>query len=280
MPNRTVQNTEIKPNQTILLRGKVTWARIVSFIDGEELTQKTERLRAMGFLNPVSQKHTSIAIEAAQLVPATKGVMTPEETYVMESCFKKNTANRTYQGLRYSIDNKSSFLPAVATLGDPASGEEPTAFYQRDLDNDPAAGTDVLLVLRTFAGQMGHNGVGLDAVLILTTLSKLEYRGDNGTRLANTLAARGIVYHQDESKRPSIANPSDPRLDLSRVPGVPNNGALRQPPAVTPAQAPQQAAPATPFGENYVPNDNDDTDTYVELDDPGIEAGIVLDSFL
>ena len=200
--DRTVDSSSLRPGERILVRGRVTWCRIASFIDGDELAEKNARRREYN-ISPIETKHTSISIDKAEVFPRDKNNITIEERFIDGRFFKNSNASQTqggfeFEGWRYSIDNKSPYLPFVARKGQASKGENPREFYQIYPKYDLERGSEVLLILKVFKGRMNHNGVGLDGVIILDDEPRFfTPNGDGGVngQLVDYLKPLGVKVH-------------------------------------------------------------------------------------
>lgn len=276
---RTVQNSEIRPNQYVTVVGRVTWSRIASFIEGDELDQKNKR-RATINLSPINAPHTSFAIDQAQIRPVSKNnnVLTNEEIYIKEGFFQSSNQNpnpnaRSYEGWRYSIDNRGNKLPAVYRRGDTSKGEKNNDFYKVYPKYEIARGSKVMLLLRSYAGRMGNNSFSLDAVFILDTEAKYATpnSGSDG-RIADYMKNQfNINLHNDTAQDDTDVEYTGQDAVNAAARTMQNTGIAAHD---TAQQAP--AAPVTGgydvYGAPSMPID--------DIDDDSVTVGITVDDFV
>lgn len=181
MPNYQVNATQLTPNATVHIRGKLTYSRLAKLVDGEDLV-KADAQRVKNGMSPVGRAHTSVNLAQAEVVFADPANATPEEIFVSERRF--TSAKHPEHGMSYSMDNKSTNLPIVGTLNDAGEVEQVV------LESDLAAGLDVTLVLRVYKPKGYANcGLSLDLVLLHEPIRYYNPGVNTGE-----LAARGIIF--------------------------------------------------------------------------------------
>ena len=164
-PNRgpegapTIKGNQLKAGQTGIVRGEITFGRLVTPYEGEAL----KRYNADRF----ARNSSAIALEGplfvvnlknAELVPTPKskpdGTSGNEqfETFLSESLYTSD--NKPEYGVQFSKEWRSGFPPQVFVKG------EDGAFTQleKGLTGDLATGVKVILVLGTFEGQSPKRG--------------------------------------------------------------------------------------------------------------------------
>lgn len=173
----------LRPGQQIFVRGKLTFSRLASLIDGEALTRRIKQERDRGSLYPTEVPHTTLSIVDAEVLYADANAPTQEEQYVAEKFYSLKSGDNAGK-LGYGIDNKSKILPTVlAPNGD-------GTFSQLKLERDLASGLTVTLVLQVFtSGQYANKGIGLQQVVLM---EEPQYYAGGGVDLG-ALAARGIT---------------------------------------------------------------------------------------
>lgn len=228
----------IRPDQYVFVSGTVTWSRITSLIDGEELKQSIKDSTSQF---PTTVPHTRIAISNAVVKNLNPQMPTPEETYVESRLYESKDQTR-YPGKSYNIDNRSPYLPALFRKGDPDKGENANDVYQIFSKHELAMGTPVLLVLHTYAGQANNNGIGLDAVIVRDKEVNFFVPGNAGQgRIAEALKKVGIQAHfaENNEAEPTAAEAAEiaaktANVDLGKIvpteaPQVPSLDAIEQP---------------------------------------------------
>lgn len=236
----------LREDQTILVRGKISYSRLAAQITGEELARSIENARKRGSLYPTTKPHTTISLIDAVVTPLDPNNPTTEEQYVGEKIYTvKNGDNAGKRG--FSHDDTSPTLPQVF---------EPTPegkHHQVVLDNDLDSGLDVTLVLRTFKpANYEKRGLGLQQVILHEPIRYYQAGGgaDPAALSALGITIEGPVTRVSAADAAAVANKqADPRAEESTaVPTVVGEDGLAMPGAVGEAPAPQQqqaqAAPA------------------------------------
>lgn len=216
MNNYTVNASQITPNKYIWIRGRLTFSRVASKIEGDELSKMNERKRIQGRKDITEKPHTTATISNAEIIPQTPGELTLEEKFIAE---RMGVSTKNPQlGNYYTAINKGNSLPKVGVLT-PENKYVETQMDKRELQN----GLDVTLVIRTFKGNP-NNGTALDGIIINEPIRFYEP--------ANLgLGQRGIEAEF-----------------LSGVPEITPN-ASAQAPTPVPTQAPMQPT-QTPYSVN------------------------------
>lgn len=228
----------VRPDQYVFVSGIVTWSRISSLIEGEEL-QESIKNSASQF--PTTVPHTRIAISNAVVKHINPQMPSPEETYVESRLYESKDQTR-YPGKSYNIDNRSPYLPALFRKGDPDKGENANDVYQVFSKHELAMGTPVLLVLHTYAGQANNNGIGLDAVIVRDKDVNFFVPGNAGqNRIAEALKKVGIQAHfaENTANETTAAEAAEiqaktAKVDINQIvtnnaPQVPTLDAIEQP---------------------------------------------------
>ena len=110
----------IRPNQTVLVRGTVTFCRVASLITGDELNRRIAQQKQRGSLYVTDKEHTTIDILDPKVLAADPQNPTLEERYVAEKFYdRKSGKNAGHKG--FNIDDKSKSLPVVLEK-DPQTG--------------------------------------------------------------------------------------------------------------------------------------------------------------
>lgn len=176
----------IRPDQYVFVQGNVAWSRIASVIEGKELEDSIKNSVSQ---YPTNVPHTRMTLSNARVVYHDKTNPTPEETYV-ESRFYESKNQERQPGKSYSIDNRGQYLPAIFRKGNPDKGEVDKDLYQEYTKYELAIGTPVILMLHTYAGQGGNNGIGIDAVIVMDNKLPVFIPGTSGhSRIADAIKA-------------------------------------------------------------------------------------------
>jgi hypothetical protein len=176
-----VNATQLTPNTTVHIKGKLTYSRLAKLVEGEDLARVDQQRIANG-MQPIGRAHTSVNLSEAEVQFADPANPTKEEIFVQERRFI--SAKHPEHGQSYSMDNKSMNLPIVAVQN--AAGEA----EQLILEGDLAAGLEVTLVLRVYKPK-GFPNCGLSLDLVLLHEKPRYYNAGVNT---GELAARGIIF--------------------------------------------------------------------------------------
>jgi len=253
----TIAAENLREGQQILVRGKISFSRLASLIDGEALARSIDQARKRGQRYPTTKPHTTVNLVDAAVIPANPAAPTIEEQYVHEKTYDiKSGDNAGHRG--FGIDNVSAYLPTVLEP-DP---EAPGAYRQVVLERDLASGLDVTLVIQVFKPQgFEKRGLGLQQVVLHEPVRYYASGMDT-----SALAARGIVVNgpirsvsaaeapvdstvaaaafAQEAAISGFPIPANTGADANGLP-VPTPGAVGLAPQVAPAaQAFPQAAPS------------------------------------
>lgn len=188
---RSITNKQINPNELVVVKGKLNYSRLAKQIAGEALAQEDARRRQHG-RPTMGRPFTTITIDQAQIVPKNPSQLTPTEIYVQESFYTSESA-RSQGGMSYTANNKSRFLPHIGLM-DMNTG----MINEIKLDGELDSGLDVIIVMRSFAGQQGNNGVSLDWVIT----NELRYyaRGGSIDSILGLIGAAGVKTIASEPK--------------------------------------------------------------------------------
>lgn len=183
MANRTVNTNQLTPGTMYMVRGKVSYCRMLRKIDGEELRKDNERRRASN--RPVAAKpYTTITIKNAQVVRVNPNAPeTPAEIYARESLY----TNKNDGALCLTVENK---------------GKEPWfARHQNEDITNPniqqfcptaelASGMDITLVMEVYQAKP-NNGVGLQGIILN---EPVKYFMGASAPNASELASLGLTF--------------------------------------------------------------------------------------
>lgn len=241
--NHSVQADQLTEGVFVLVRGKLSFARLTRIIDGDELVKSDQR-RVQNGMRAIGKQHTTATVTEAEVLVKDPQNPTLEDRYVAERRYSSKARPET--GANYSIQSKGTILP---NIGIP---DEQGQVVQDKSGKELASGLDVTLVLRVYKAKGQDNrGLGLDQVIVN---EPVKYYTSASAVNTNELAARGIVWAAPpESVNVSDAAPSGDAApvdgpDLSNGTQMDNGFAWPAPgnqPAAQPApQAETAAAPA------------------------------------
>lgn len=159
MSNRTVTTNQLTPGTLIAVRGKLSYSRLTSRIEGEELRKDMARRQQKGWI-PIDKPYTTATIEQAEVICKNPQNRTPEEVYALESLYTSTTKQQA--GYQFTANNKGTLnLPYIAQR----DMSKPSVVKQVLPEGELASGLDVTLILRVFKGKP-NNGVTLDGVIV------------------------------------------------------------------------------------------------------------------
>lgn len=213
---------QLVPNANVLVHGLISYARIVSFIDGDELKKKNDEAKhnhRFEHNNP----YTTIAIVDPKVDADPDPASQALKRYIEASTY--TSKSERFQGHpAFSIDNKGKFLPGIYEK------QSDGAYHQIRPAIDPANGQPVTLLINTYSYNTNNNkgvSIGLQMVLFDDTYKDRTSVAMN----SEYLSGHGITV---------IPAPADEASDEEEP----------AQPAQEPVQAPAQPAP-TSFG--YAP---------------------------
>lgn len=219
---RTISTNQLTPGTIFMVKGNLSFSRLISRIDGEELARDIERRKANKGI-PIETPYTTATITNATVVYKDPQNPTNEERYAEESIYAGKADGRMFTGV-----NKGTVLPSIAMM------KGTNDAYEVEPEGELAPNLPVILVMKVFAGKM-NNGVGLDGVIVLSDIQ--YYKGGNSA-LADELKSRNINYHALNAAVPVA--PAETQAPQAFMP------------APTPAAAQNefQPAPINPFAYN------------------------------
>lgn len=169
MSDPTITNKDIVPGELVVVKGKLNFSRLAKQVAGDDLIKDDQR-RVQRGMSPIGRPYTSATIDQAVVLPKVNGQLSVTEQY-LQNRFYTSKSTKGFGGMSYTAMNKSPHLPHIG-LFDQKTGQIDEIELERDLDS----GLDVVLVMRSFAGKQGNNGVSLDWVII----PELRYYGGSG----------------------------------------------------------------------------------------------------
>lgn len=262
MSNRTVQNSQLRPDTAFYVRGELGYSRITSQIAGKELRESDERRIAKGWL-PVNKPYTTATINNAQVLMQNPQAPTPEEIFAQESLY----TSKKGKGYSFNANNKGKFLPWVGQRN--PDGSVTQIVPEGELDN----GLKVTLCMRIFAVRNRPNrGVTLDGIIVE---EPIRYYSNN--QAGAMLKKSGIVFHSNpeaeaarrvdnNNNAHAAANGNDANEFSNMAEPVQAQPALQNPYS-TPAQNVAQPQPDIPAPQPMTPNATPFTN-------PGVENGM------
>lgn len=246
---------QLNEDQTIVVRGKLEYSRLMSMIEGAELQRRIAQQRQMGSMYITEKPHTTVTLRGVQVLYADPNNPTIEEQYVAQKCY--NSRKHPDKGLMFNLDNKSPFLPPIWVPANPNNLDE--GYVQlTDPEGELDSGLDVSLILTTFkAGNNANLGLGLDSVVV--NEAPRYYSNNRVDR--DKLAALGIVFNSNPvNPSYNLASQADNAQDQGQsAPAYTDNQGLPTPGIGAAPQVQQnQSAPQAPVQpqQNQAPQTN------------------------
>ena len=157
MKNRTVDLQSLPVGATYAVTGTVSYSRVASMIEGDELKRVNERNLARN-QRSIDRPYTTITLNNACAIQRDPNYKRPEEIYAEESLFSSNA--RDAQGMRFTAINKGKILPWIA-VRDPETGKIKQIQPEGELDRD----LRVTVVMGVYQGKI-NKGSGMNGIII------------------------------------------------------------------------------------------------------------------
>ena len=200
MATHQITASQIRPGSTIILRGKIEYARVRSLMGPEDIDKLNETRRANrkpgAPFYPLDRNKplTRLSLSNVEVVfKSPDGQPDLEEYYVYERLFQ--TPDKPELGNRWSIDNKGNRLPVLLKVVDGKAvqitdNEIPASTMS--MPTEPARDQLVTVVLNVYSsGMNANNGIGLQTIIF--DGEPEWFSGGNSAVNNNALAALGIT---------------------------------------------------------------------------------------
>ena len=246
-----ISASQIRPGSTIILRGKIEYARVRSLMGPEDIDKLNETRRAKrkpgAPFYPLDRNKplTRLSLSNVEVVfKSPDGQPDLEEYYVYERLFQ--TPDKPELGNRWSIDNKGNRLPVLLKVVDGKAvqitdNEIPASTMS--MPTEPARDQLVTVVLNVYSsGMNANNGIGLQTIIF--DGEPEWFTGGNSAVNNNALAALGITLSGPIVAQEGVVM-NEPAQQVAAPVAAPVAPAVAQPvaPAVPVVPAVQQAAP-------------------------------------
>lgn len=255
MATHQITASQIRPGSTIILRGKIEYARVRSLMGPEDIDKLNETRRAKrkpgAPFYPLDRNKplTRLSLSNVEVVfKSPDGQPDLEEYYVYERLFQ--TPDKPELGNRWSIDNKGNRLPILLKVIDGKAvqitdNEIPASTMS--MPTEPARDQLVTVVLNVYSsGMNANNGIGLQTIIFD---GKPEwFTGGNSAVNNSALAALGITLSGQIVAQEGVVM-NEPAQQVAAPVAAPVAPAVAQP--VAPIQAP--VAPAVPMVQQAAP---------------------------
>ena len=248
-----ISASQIRPGSTIILRGKIEYARVRSLMGPEDIDKLNETRRANrkpgAPFYPLDRNKplTRLSLSNVEVVfKSPDGQPDLEEYYVYERLFQ--TPEKPELGNRWSIDNKGNRLPVLLKVVDGKAvqitdNEIPASTMS--MPTEPARDQLVTVVLNVYSsGMNANNGIGLQTIIF--DGEPEWFTGGNSAVNNNALAALGITLSGPIVAQEGVVM-NEPAQQVAAPVAAPVAPAV----AVTQPVAP--AAPAVPVVQQAAP---------------------------
>ena len=200
MAQHQISASQIRPGSTIILRGKIEYARVRSLMGPEDIDKLNEIRRANrkpgAPFYPLDRNKplTRLSLSNVEVVfKSPDGKPDLEEYYVYERLFQ--TPEKPELGNRWGIDNKGNRLPVLLKVIDGKAvqitdNEIPASTMS--MPTEPDRDQLVTVVLNVYSsGMNANNGIGLQTIIF--DGEPEWFTGGNSAVNNNALAALGIT---------------------------------------------------------------------------------------
>ena len=200
MAQHQISASQIRPGSTIILRGKIEYARVRSLMGPEDIDKLNETRRANrkpgAPFYPLDRNKplTRLSLSNVEVVfKSPDGKPDLEEYYVYERLFQ--TPEKPELGNRWGIDNKGNRLPVLLKVIDGKAvqitdNEIPASTMS--MPTEPDRDQLVTVVLNVYSsGMNANNGIGLQTIIF--DGEPKWFTGGNSAVNNNALAALGIT---------------------------------------------------------------------------------------
>lgn len=200
MATHQITASQIRPGSTIILRGKIEYARVRSLMGPEDIDKLNETRRANrkpgAPFYPLDRNKplTRLSLSNVEVIfKSPDGKPDLEEYYVYERLFQ--TPEKPELGNRWGIDNKGNRLPVLLKVIDGKAvqitdNEIPASTMS--MPTEPARDQLVTVVLNVYSsGMNANNGIGLQTIIF--DGEPEWFTGGNSAVNNNALAALGIT---------------------------------------------------------------------------------------
>ena len=248
MATHQITASQIRPGSTIILRGKIEYARVRSLMGPEDIDKLNETRRANrkpgAPFYPLDRNKpiTRLSLSNVEVVfKSPDGKPDLEEYYVYERLFQ--TPEKPELGNRWGIDNKGNRLPVLLKVVNGQAvqitdNEIPASTMS--MPTEPARDQLVTVVLNVYSsGMNANNGIGLQTIIF--DGEPEWFTGGNSAVNNNALAALGITLSGPIVAQEGVVV-NEPAQQVTAPVAAPVAPAVAQP--VAPVQAP--VAPAVP----------------------------------
>lgn len=247
MKNRTVDLQSLPAGAVYAVTGTVSYSRVASMIEGEELRKVNERNLARG-QRSVDRPYTTITLNNAHAIQRDPNQKKLEEIYAEESLFVSNAKDA--QGMRFTAVNKGRNLPWIA-VRDPETGNIKQIQPEGELDKN----LRVTVIMNVYQGKI-NKGAGMSGIIIEEEPRYYTTNRDNaglqdlfGVGFIPLPGGAKPVHTTPQVTAPQMQTPVQPVMQpVQQV--MPSPIPIVNPvPQVAPAPIPQMAPQPAPMGQ-------------------------------
>ncbi len=227
-----IKLNSIAPNTTVMIRGKVSFSRIASLIQGDELTRDIQE-QSKRTQYPITSPYCKLSLCEARVVYQDQAAATDPsrktaiEQWAENEMYVSTKNPQKYPGMNYNAV-MTKRLPWLGVL-------DGTTVQQVTPEGELANGMDVTIVLRVYKSKnYANHGVSFDGIICNEPVRYFQQVN---------LSAYGLTF------KPEVRTvPADEADAASGDEGYQSNPFSAAPAAETPAEAPAPAGqfPAAP----------------------------------
>lgn len=195
MPNMTREQLGVKEGDKIVVRGKVSFARVDKLVEGEALAAENKRRTERGMI-PSEKPFRSITIEEPEIV---EGEGTPLAQFYGQKVYDAASGKKAL-----SLESKSKFAPSYGHIQNGALVE------MDDPQKNPANGQVVYLLIEAYKPK-NYSKLGSSFNGIVFEEGEIKYyEGQGGSALAGFGKALGMEVKGKETSAPAAAQDAAP----------------------------------------------------------------------
>lgn len=169
MAKQTREQLGVQPNDKIILKGRVTFARLDKAVTGEALAKENERRAKLGMLK--TKEFRSVTIEEPVVV---QGQDTPLANFHAQEVYNAKASGKPTM----SFESKSLYPPQYGHMQENGAVQE-----MEDPQKNPAQGQEVYLMISAFAPK-GFNNLGSTFDAIVFPPGEIQFYEGKANNLA------------------------------------------------------------------------------------------------
>ncbi|WP_078598647.1 hypothetical protein [Evansella clarkii] len=225
MAKQTREQLGVKEGDQIVLKGKVTFARLDKAVDGEALVSENQRRARMGMLH--TKPFRSVTIEEPEIVQGDGTALA--QFHGQEVYNSKSTGKPTM-----SFETKSLYAPSYGHIQ-----ENGTIMEIADPEKNPAQGQVVYLLITAFKAK-GFNNLGSTFDTVVFEKGPIQFYEGRGNSLAGfgqamNMPVQSMTNAEREAQQPQ-EKPTPVGAGVGADQGSFGGGGFGQAPAGDPNQ--------------------------------------------